>query len=260
MSNNVISNIISIMQNMHLTDAIDILLLTVFIYYIIKFIKGRRANQILAGLIVILILYLLSSLFKLIAFNWFLNFIITYSIFALIVIFSDEIKAYLASLGARLPFQPKRLKASKKSIDEIIDSIESMSREQIGGLIVFERNVSLKEYVSKGTILNASISKQLIISIFSPKTPLHDGAIIISKDKVAAASVVLPLPQDVVERKKNFGTRHLAAISISKSTDAIVIAISEETGIISVAHEGNLVRNYSMKSLENLLIKELEAE
>jgi diadenylate cyclase len=238
---------------------IDIILLTIFIYYILKFLKGSKATQIIAGLLVIIFLYLISLVFKLYAFNWLMNFIITYSIFGLIVIFSDEIKGYLASIGANLPFQ-KKIQTSKKNIDKIMDAVDIMSKEKIGALIVFERNVSLEEFYNKGICLDAKISKKLLVSIFYRNTPLHDGAVIISNDKIKIASVILPLPSDIVEKRKNYGTRHLAAISITKITDALVVVVSEETGIISIAERGNMMRNFTIKSLKDLLLKELKSE
>ncbi len=260
MLNSLSSTLLNLIQSFGWNDLIDILLLTVFIYYILKFLKGSKATQILAGILVIIFLYLISLIFKLYAFNWLMNFIITYSIFGLIVIFSDDIKGYLASIGANLHFQ-KRIQASKKNIDKIVDAIDIMSRSKIGALIVFERSVSLEEYYNKkGTVLDAKISKELLVSIFYKNNPLHDGAVIICNDKIKAASVILPLPSDIVRKRANYGTRHLAAISITKSTDSFVVVVSEETGVISISQEGNMMRNYTIKSLKDLLLKELESE
>ncbi len=256
MINSLFSNLFYLFSSFRLVDAIDILLLTVFIYYILKFLKGKQANQILTGIIIIFLVDLLSAILKLNALNWVLNFVITYSIFGLIVIFSDEIKGYLASLGSTFPFK-KRETASEESIDSIVDAAEEMVKRRIGALIIFERNVSLGSLIEKGKIIDARISKEIIVSLFYPNNPLHDGAVVISNNRIVAASVVIPLPEEIVERRKNYGTRHLAAISISKSTDCIVLVVSEETGIISTASGGNLTRNYTLKSLKEYLTEEL---
>ncbi len=256
MINSLFSNLFYLFSSFTIVDAIDILVLTVFIYYILKFLKGKQANQILTGILIILLVDLLSAVFKLNALNWVLSFVITYSIFGLIVIFSDEIKAYLASIGSGFPFK-KRETASQESIDSIVDAVEELTKNKIGALIVFERNVSLGSLTEKGKIIDAKITKEIIIALFYPNNPLHDGAVIISKNRIVAASVVIPLPEEIVERRKNYGTRHLAAISISKTTDCIALVVSEETGTISIANRGNLTRNYTLKSLKETLKEEL---
>ncbi len=259
MFNSLVSNIIYLFSSFTLLDAIDILLLTVFIYYILRFLKGKQANRILTGIIIIFLVDLLSAILKLNALNWVLNFVITYSIFGLIVIFSDEIKAYLASIGSTFPFKKKET-ASAESIEAIVDATEELVRRRIGALILFEKKQPLEDYIERGKIIDAKITKELIVSLFYPNNPLHDGCIIIKENRIAAASVILPLPESVVEKRANYGTRHLAAISITRQTDCIAMVVSEETGIISIAKNGTLTRNYTLKALKELLNKELKKQ
>ncbi len=258
MFSSLFSNIVYLFSSFTLLDAIDILLLTVFLYYILKFLKGKQANQILTGIIIIFLVDLLSAILKLNALNWVLNFVITYSIFGLIVIFSDEIKAYLASIGSTFPFKKKET-ASAESIEAIVDATEELVKRRIGALILFEKS-PLGDYIEKGKIIDAKITKELIVSLFYPNNPLHDGAIIIRQNRIAAASVILPLPESVVEKRANYGTRHLAAISATRQTDCIAMVVSEETGIISIAKKGTLMRNYTLKALKELLNKELKKQ
>ncbi len=259
MFSSLFSNIVYLFSSFTLLDAIDILLLTVFIYYILKFLKGKQANQILTGIIIIFLVDLISAILKLNALNWVLNFVITYSIFGLIVIFSDEIKAYLASIGSTFPFKKKET-ASAESIEAIVDATEELVKRRIGALILFERRQSLGEYIEKGKIIDSKITKDIIVTLFYPNNPLHDGSVIIKENRIVAASVILPLPEDIVEKRKNYGTRHLAAINITKKTDCLAMVVSEETGIISIAQKGTLMRNYTLKALKELLNRELKKQ
>jgi len=259
MAEELFANILFILQKFRLIDLIDILLLALFIYFLLLLLRGTRARQIFLGVAVILFLFFASSLLGLIAFNWLMRNLITYSFFGLIVIFSEEIKSYLAALGSKLPFTTP-MAASKQTVDEVVAAVDILAQKGYGALIVFERNVSLKEYVGKGVPLNSQVTRELLLNLFTPKAPLHDGAVVISRDRVSAASVFLPLPNDLVERyrKGPYGTRHLAALSVSRLSDALVVVVSEETSTISVALDGNLVRNYQPESLYSFLVRQLD--
>ncbi len=253
----VLEKIPDIIQSITLKDIFDIFFIAIFIFFFLLIVKRAKATQVMSGLLIIFTVYALSSAFNLVALSEFLKEVIKYGIFALLIAFSDEIKAYFVSLSELL----KRRKSytTEEALKEVVDSVFLLSSKKIGALIVFEKETPLEEIAQNGIELNAKVSVPLIETIFYPKTALHDGAVVISKDILRYARVTLPIGKEI-EAKRDYGTRHLAAIGVSKITDSLVVVVSEETGMVSVAKSGDLERGFKKDSLYELLIKELSVE
>ena len=218
----------------------EITILSMFIYYILLFIKGTRAVQVLKGLLLLIVTFLISQYLNLMVLNWLLTMFAPIAIISLIIIFQSELRRGLAKLG-RGPFFGY-LFSDMKGPEMITDALLTLSGRKIGAIIAIEREIGLKNYVSTGITLDSIISKELICSIFMPTSPLHDGAVIIEKDRISAASCLLPLSQ-FHQISKSLGTRHRAAVGLSEETDALVLVVSEETGTISLAENGTLIRD-----------------
>ena len=195
--------------------------------------------------------------------NWLLTIFMTYGVIALIVIFQPELRRMLEQLGTNkftkffgIGLEKDFETKTKEDIYKVVIAAKELSNSKTGGLIVFERDIQLNDIMDSGVKIDADVSPQLIVNLFVPKTPLHDGAIIISKNKIASAACILPLSDDR-QISKGLGTRHRAAIGISRETDAIAVVISEETGKISIAKDGNLIVDLKEEALKNILIKNL---
>ncbi len=238
-------------------DILDLTLLTVLFYAFLIFTAKYRLQKVLIVIFGFLGLWSLADILKLQALGWLLKQFWTILLFSTIVVFQPELRRIFQSFSGRSIFSQRYSKA--KVIKKIIKAIVYMSEKQIGALIVFERNVPV-ETVSEGCVkIDGLISPELLITIFYPLTPLHDGAVIIKGNRIACASCVLPLAKEV-EFDAKLGTRHRAAIGITQETDAIAVVVSEETGSISVAINGNLFRNLSEEELKEILYKELSIE
>ena len=237
------------------TDIIDILLVSLIIYYVLQFLIETRAFQILIGILLILFAAFFAKLLNLKTLYWVLSQATTLGFFALVVLFQPELRNFLAKLGkTNISFQNFESE-TLIAIEEILEAVRNMVKEKIGALIVIERNVKLDNYLLKsGVLLDALISKELLETIFYPKTPLHDGAVIIKKNKIYMAGAFLPLSSNP-ELPNNFGARHRAGIGITEITDAISIIISEERGDISLAFSGKCLKNISLSVLKKLLIR-----
>lgn len=228
----------------------EITILSLFIYYILLFIKGTRAVQVLKGLLLLIVTFFISEKLDLAVLHWLLTMFAPIAIISLIIIFQSELRRGLARLG-RGPFLISMYSDAK--IPEIItEAVMSLSERKIGAIIVFERETGLKNYVSTGITLDCIVSKELICSIFMPSSPMHDGALIIEKDRIAAASCLLPLSQ-FHQMSKSLGTRHRAAVGLSEETDALILVISEETGTVSLAENGSLVRDVAPEKIQEVL-------
>ncbi|MEW6456480.1 MAG: diadenylate cyclase CdaA [Acidobacteriota bacterium] len=248
--------LLHLLSKFSLADIFDILIVAFLIYNFLLLIKETKAYQMTIGLFIIGFAYIISKLINLRAFNWLIRNFIPYLIFALIVLYQAEIRKFLADIGSKKLFRPFVPKPSEKSIKEISAAVEYLSSQRIGALIGIEREISLKSFAEKGIPINANISKDLIVNIFYPRTPLHDGAIIIQKNKITAAGCLLPFPSHhSYGEELKIKTRHLAAIGLSQETDAIVVVVSEENGSISLASRGNLIRNLTRDELEERMIK-----
>lgn len=230
---------------------------------LIKIAKNSRAWQLLKGIVLLIIATWLSSssVFNLRILNYILEALMNWGVLALIVIFQPEIRRALEQLGTnkitKFFGMDKDIEAkSKENIYKIAIAAEEMSKQKIGALIVIEREIEIKDIIGTGIEINSEVSPQLLTNIFVPNTPLHDGAVIISNNKIAAAACMLPLANDN-DIAKELGTRHRAAIGISKESDAIAVVVSEETGKISVAKDGTLIADVKDEVLKKILINNI---
>ncbi len=233
-------------------DILDILIVAVVIYRILLIIKGTKAAQMLVGLGVLFLAFLLSRYLSLHTVDWLIQSFWAQIVLAIIILFQPEIRKALAQMG-EASFLPSFTSAEElRSIEEIVRTSVALSNRRMGALIAIERETSLKEFTEMGTPLDAKVTHELLLSIFHPTSPIHDGAVIIKGNRVIAAGCFLPLSlsSDV---SKRLGTRHRAAVGLSEETDAVVIIVSEETGNISIAIEGRLLRDMDMGSLRKFL-------
>jgi len=235
--------------------ALDILLVAVVIYQVLVMIRGTRAAPMLAGVAVVAIIFYLARVGELTTLNWLISGLVPYVLFALIVVFQSEIRHVLANVGRRLRFG--RGSASESdTYDDIVLAANLFSQHQTGALIVIEREIGLRTYIESGVTLDARLSYDLLATIFRPSAPLHDGAVIVQKERVAAAACFLPLSMNPV-LSTQLGTRHRAGMGITEETDAIAVIVSEETGAISVAVGGKIERDLSVEQLRERLSSEL---
>ncbi len=230
-------------------DYLDIIILSLLVYKALMMVKGTRALATLLGLGLLLILYYVSIQLQLYTVRWFLEHIVGSLFLVLIILFQKDLRQGLGELGARYFWGKSTL--TRNTVEEIVLACEDMAKQNLGALIVIQRNIPLEDMMrQEGVRLNARISYKLLMSIFYHGAPLHDGAVIISNGKLSAASCILPL---AVVQGKNFGTRHRAALGITEETDAIAIVVSEERGEISLAIKGELSRNLSAKKLREAI-------
>jgi diadenylate cyclase len=247
----ILEYIIAAFSKFNLYDVIDIFFLFLLFYYLILLVKGTKSYQVAVGLVLIGVVAFIASLLKLTAFSFILNNFLTYLIFAIIVLFQDELRKILAEIGSKLKTKYS-LTSKTEILDEIVNTVVALSLSKIGAIIAIEREMNVKTYVNKPVQINAVISKDLLLTIFTPHSPLHDGAVIISKNKIELARCFFPLPP-LLELSPG-GTRHLAAIGITQQTDCIAIVVSEETGKISLAVKGELTRGLDREGLKNRLL------
>lgn len=235
--------------------ALDILLVALLIYQVLVMIRGTRAAPMLAGLIVVSVIFYLARVGELTTLNWVVSHVLPYVVFALIVVFQSEIRHLLADLGRRLTFL-RGSTTEGDSYDDIVLAANLFSQHQTGALIVIEREIGLRTHIESGVPLDARLSYDLLATIFRPSAPLHDGAVIVQKDRVAAAACFLPLSMNPL-LSTQLGTRHRAGIGITEETDAIAVICSEETGAISVAVGGKIERDLTVDQLRERLGSEL---
>lgn len=243
------------------TDVIDILIVSYIFYKIYNFAKDSRAGQVFNGVLILLIFTKVSEVLKLHSLYWIFYNILTVGPLAILIIFQPELRAGLEHIGrSKLnpigKFSTTDEDVLNKNINEISNAIYLLAKDKIGALIIIERQTKLGEIINTGTILNAEISSQLLINIFIPNTPLHDGAVIIRDNLIRGASCFLPLT-DRNDISKELGTRHRAGIGISEISDCISIMVSEETGAVSIAMNGTLSRDINEDEFKDILIKEL---
>lgn len=234
-------------------DAVEIVVVSYLVYRLLVAYAGSRAFQVLVGFVVLVSVYAISQALQLRLVPYLLSQVFTYGAFALIVIFQQELRTALARLGRTRWFQLFAVQEREEVFDAIVDAADRLAKAKIGGIIAVQREVDLTAHVDDGTQLDAVISPELLATIFSPYSPLHDGAVIIRQDRVAsAAAVIVRLSQSpLIDR--TMGTRHRAAIGLSEETDALVVVISEETGQISLAHRGLLIRDLKPEELRRRL-------
>ena len=245
-------------------DLLDIAIVALLLFWVIKFVRGRRAGKLLLGVAFLFVLLLLSNLFEMRALNYILNGVFSVGLIAIVIVFQPELRSALEKVGGVSDNIKGRLDGDeaavlKSAIGEIVVAVEELSKQKTGALIVFERNTRLGDVIRTGTTIDAVTSSFLLGNIFYNKAPLHDGAVIIRKGRIHAAGCFLPLSsnENIV---KELGTRHRAAIGMSENSDALVLVVSEETGAISIAADGNLQRNLTRKKLESYLATNLIGE
>ena len=240
-------------------DLIDILIVAFLIYQLLQFIRGTHAVQMALGALVLVLLYWLSQLLHLETVNWLLRTFMPYLVFGIIVVFQAEIRKVLAQLGKTpLPgmFGSPR---TEEVIDEVVLAATTLAAQRTGAIAVVERDMGLRSYIETGIALDAYVTYDLLISIFNPGTPLHDGAVIIQGNRVAAAACFLPLTVNP-QLSRELGSRHRAAIGVTEDTDALAVVVSEETGVISLVVGGRIRRELEAASLKAALLEVLEVE
>lgn len=254
----IVSDILLILSRLDLISVIDILLVALVFYWILNLIQGTQAVQLLRGILILSVLAAIvaSAFYRLTAFGWLIDKALPALLVAVPIIFQPELRRALDRVGrtSKLWAKPRQSTQIEKAIHAVSEAVIPLAQARHGALIVFERNTGLGEHIETGVWLNALISPDLLLTIFYPNTALHDGSVIIRGDRIMAAAVVLPLGSDTLaSRQQWLGTRHRAALGISQITDAIAVIVSEETGIISVAHNGQLIRGLDKKRLEQIL-------
>ncbi len=247
----------NVFSGISITDIIDILIVAFVIYKLLGLIKQTRAEQLLKGVLLLVVATFLSDVLELHTMNWLLTGTLAIGAVAILIVFQPELRRALEYMGrsklVKAPFAQMDKEKGKHITAQIVKSVENFSKDRKGLLIVFEKETSLMDIIETGTVIDAEISEQLIGNIFYEGAPLHDGAMIIRRDRVHAAGCMLPLTKDN-SISKDLGTRHRAGIGITENSDAFVIIVSEETGIISTASEGRLSRFLDIKTVEKELL------
>jgi diadenylate cyclase len=235
-----------------ITDVLDIVVVSAILYWILLSLSKTRVVQVLIGLLFLLVLGVVAKLLHLYTLSFLFNGVITVGTFGLIVIFQPEIRRLLAKFGESRFGILSADEESERVIEEIVRAAAVMSEDRIGALIVIEREIDVDNYIESGTVLDAKVSKELLITIFWPGTPLHDGAVVVKKNRIYKAGAFLPLTLNP-NLPQTVGTRHRAAIGISEETDAVTVVVSEETGAISVSYSGKLIKDIDPQKLKKVL-------
>lgn len=255
--NSFLDGIFSNIFRMTINDIVDIAIVAYIFYKIFMFIKDTRAEQVFKGIILLLLATSLSEAFKLHTLNWILLRTLDLGFIAALIIFQPELRAGLEHIGRTnfnifLKGNNVSDESLSNTIEEIVEALYSLSRQKIGALIIMERQTKIGEIINTGTSIDGEVSRQLLINIFIPNTPLHDGAVVIRESKIKAAACFLPLTESK-DLSKDLGTRHRAAIGVSEVSDCISLIVSEETGDVSIAKSGKLYRNVSRERMTNIL-------
>ena len=247
---------------MQLTDIVDILIVSYIFYNLYLLIKETRAEQLMKGILVLLAITRIAEVLELQLLSWLLTHTIQAGMFALLIVFQPELRRILEYLG-QTKFLSTSITNSYTNNDnfilELVEGMMSLSRQKIGALIILERKTGINEIIQTGTKIDGELTRQLLINIFIPNTPLHDGAVVVRKNKIAAAGCFLPLTENKFLNQE-LGTRHRAALGISERSDCISLVVSEETGHISIAQNGKLYKDLKEDTLKSLLKKGLEEE
>lgn len=257
-----LNNLLFIFQRLNWLSAIDILLVTLIFFGLLYSLRDTQAMVLLRGMILLVVLIVLfTSLVDLPAFSWLVTNALPALLLSIPVIFAPEIRRTLERLGRAGTIWPLAAKADVLESEQVVRAVVSasarLSARQHGALIVFQRLDSLEEYVNTGVKLNAQVTPELLLQVFYPNTPLHDGAVIIAEGKLVAAACVMPLSSSGILNRtpeRQMGLRHRAALGISEVSDAVAVVVSEETGAIAVAHSGRMIRRLDPERLENILI------
>ena len=245
----------------YFTLALDIVIVCFLLYEFVKFTKKSRVWQLLKGIAWLIVITILSNVLRLRILNFILTSFMTYGVIALLVIFQPELRRALEQLGSstftKMFGMDKSLRdKTKEDIYKVAIATQELAKTKTGALIVFERDIKIQDIIETGVEINSVVSPQLLVNIFVPNTPLHDGAVIIANNQIVSAACILPLTDDK-EMARGLGTRHRAAIGISKESDAVVVVVSEETGKVSIAKDGTLIADVSEDALKRILMKHL---
>ncbi|HSJ54671.1 MAG TPA: diadenylate cyclase CdaA [Anaerolineae bacterium] len=249
------SDVLWVLSHIQVTDVIDILLVAVVFYLLFSLAQGTQAVQLLRGMVlVILVAFLASQILPFQGFSWLVSTALPALLIAIPVIFQPELRRALERLGRTggLLLRVQQEEEMERIIDEVTRAVHRLAGERHGALIVFERETGLQEFIETGVEINAEVKAELLRTIFHPNTALHDKAVIIRGDKVVAASTMLPTSHN--PQYSGLGTRHRAAIGLTEESDALVVVVSEETGIVSVAYNGRMVRRMDANRLRNVLL------
>jgi len=237
-------------------DLIDVALVAFIFYRFLLLMKGTRGMQMTFGIIALFLFFWITRFYNLAAVQWLLSNVLTYIFFAVIVLYQTELRMVLTRIGVFYIWGGRNRAHAQYGVDEIVQAASTLASRKIGALIIVEREVGLRNYAESGVTLDAAITYALLVTIFFPKTPLHDGAVIVRKNRIVAAGCFLPLTLDP-HLSQELGTRHRAGIGITEDTDAVAVIVSEETGTISLAMEGKITRNHSGDELRNALLAAL---
>ncbi len=251
------NTIVSVFSGVDFFDVVDILILTFLVYKAVELWRDSRARTLLKGIVLIVLTYALSSLLGMIGINWILEKVVNYAIVLLVVIFQPELRHTLERVGhSSFGIFGKNSGGVDEStvgcINQVCKAVGSMSKAKTGALIVFENKTMLGDIIKTGTEIDACISSEMVSNLFFPKSPLHDGAVVIRDNRIMAAGCILPLTANR-NLGSELGTRHRAAIGISENSDAVTVVVSEETGIISLTYHGKITRDYNIQSLQQEL-------
>ncbi|MCI7677446.1 diadenylate cyclase CdaA [Streptococcus orisratti] len=253
----------SLVENpwMIVVHILDILIVAYLIYRLIKALAGTKIMSLIQGVILFILLRFVAELIGFTTITYLMNQVITYGVIAGVVIFAPEIRTGLEKFGrtTQVFLQTQHMSDEEKLVQALVNSVAYMSPRKIGALIAIEQTQTLQEYISTGIKLDADVSSQLLINIFIPNTPLHDGAVIIQGNKIATACSYLPLSESKAISKE-FGTRHRAAIGLSENSDALTIVVSEETGAISITYKGEFIHDLSKENLKVFLSRHFASE
>lgn len=258
------NNIKYLFQEFGLIDVLDILLVSVIIFYIVKFIRERRASKLAIGVVIVIGVLIVSEILEMRAMSFLLSNVVQVGLIALVILFQPELRAALEKVGSssfktfKNTISKDKEHAKGDNIANICQAVSELAREYTGALIIIERNTPLGDIIKTGTVVNADICVEMLKNIFFNKAPMHDGAVVIHNNRIYAAGCFLPMSKndDII---KDLGTRHRSAIGMSEESDAVVIVVSEETGTISIALNGELRRNYDYNSLKHELTSLLGA-
>ncbi|MBI4395294.1 MAG: TIGR00159 family protein [Candidatus Omnitrophica bacterium] len=231
-------------------SVLEIGFIWVLLYFLLRFLQGTRAVQVLTGLIILVILFNVAKILELSTINWVLTKLFAVGVLAFLILFQPELRRGLARIGQNTIFNPFLKKGG--TVDEAVEACQRMSKMKRGALIAIEREAGLRNYIESGIPLDAKISSELLMTIFATNTPTHDGAVIIEGDRIASAGSLLPLSQNP-SLPRQLGTRHRAAIGLTEETDAVCVVVSEETGAISVSVYGKLTRDLDEEGLKRVL-------
>ncbi len=262
---NIMNTIVFYLQFIRVVDIIDILVVAYVIYKGIKLVKETRAIQLIKGIIILILALQISSLLNLYMMNYILKNAMQVGVIALVIVFQPELRRVLekmgrSNFGSALTFDDEELaKETSETITQLCNAVGNLSEHRIGAIIILERKTKIGDIIRTGVSLDSKITAELLINLFVPNTPLHDGAVVIRDNRIVAAACFLPLTQNN-DLNIELGTRHRAAIGITETSDSVALVVSEETGKISIAIEGALTRNLTVESLQRALNKLLSGE